>query len=299
MSLLRLIPALALCAFSADAPPLLRDAAWTQPSAALARDLTHAPGECLARGGDDVELGRALFRTPALLGGPVARIGISCQSCHANGRVNARFLLPELTDRPGRADVTSEWASAVRGDGVMNPRPIPDLVDANARDAFGAAREPLEAFVRGVIVDEFQGAPPPDAAFAALIAYVRALEGRACPQQDERLTLAHAAADVRRARAAASAYAHDRATAALAILAAQDALGRIAERLPGEAFARDRRMLARLAGDLAAARDAPDLAHALADPAWTARFDALVRKLERRERETYFNEETLAAALAP
>src|SRR5262249_10135020 len=124
------LAALTLAATAPAAAPVLNEQVWTQAGPGLAHALTHAPPECLnAAGRSDVELGRALFRSPILLGGPVARIGLSCASCHQNGRANARFFLDELTDRPGHADVTSEWASAVRGDRVMNPRPIPDLVD--------------------------------------------------------------------------------------------------------------------------------------------------------------------------
>lgn len=285
----RIIVAALLSATLARDAPLMRDARWTEASPALARDLTHAPGECLGDTNDEVELGRALFRSSILLGGPAARIGLSCHSCHANGRVNARFLLPELTDRAGAADVTSEWASAVRGDGVMNPRAIPDLVDAGARDAFGMGRDPsLEHFVTSVITEEFQGAPPRPRAFAALIAYIRALRAPSCPAEAEtRLTLSDAADDVRRALAASEASG-DEASAHLARFAARERIGFIVERLPPSRFARARRELEHLARDLIAAP---------ANQAWHARFDAAARRLERRERETYFNERTLARAL--
>lgn len=283
-----LFVSLAAAAIARDAP-LMRDARWTQAGPMLARDLTHAPGECLGETNSEIELGRALFRSSILLGGPAARIGLSCHSCHANGRVNARFLLPELTDRAGAADVTSEWASAVRGDGVMNPRAIPDLVDAGARDAFGMGRDPsLEHFVASVIEEEFQGEAPPPRAFAGLIAYLRALRTRSCPAEAEtRLTLAHAANDVRRALAAGEASG-DEASAHLARFAARERIGFIVERLPPTRFARARRELEQLARDLIAAP---------ANEAWHARFDAAVRRLERRERDTYFNERTLARAL--
>lgn len=141
---------------------IVRAQAWTAPGPSLAHDLTHAPGECVARRSIEVEAGRALFRSPGLLGGPAARAGLSCQACHTNGRVNDKFFLAELTDRVGAADATSEWASKVRGDGVMNPRDIPDLVGVGDRATLGQARDPsLEHFVFGVISEEFQGDPPP------------------------------------------------------------------------------------------------------------------------------------------
>jgi hypothetical protein len=291
--------ALALCAAAGPASPLLlREQAWTAPGPTLARDLTHAQGECLARTGADIEIGRALFRSPHLLGGPAARAGLSCHACHSNGGMNTRFLLPELTDRAGHADVTSEWASAARGDGVLNPEPIPDLAGASSRGAFGRGREPsLDVFVRGVIEDEFQGAPPTQQGFDALIAYLRALRLSACPPGDTPITLTSAANDVRRAVAAAEIA--DRDTASPLLLAAQDAMGRIVERLPAPHFARERRRLETLARDLGALRQGDvHAALAAAAPGWRARFDAEITRIAPREAQTYFNEATLAAALA-
>lgn len=297
---LKLLAALAAAAFlaAADAPPhLLREQAWTAPGPSLAHDLTHAPGECLAQSTPEIEAGRALFRSPALLGGPAARAGLSCNACHADGRVNARFLLPELTDRAGAADVTSEWSSRIRGDGVLNPVEIPDLTGAGQRTAFGHALTPsLEAFIRSVVEEEFQGAHPSETALSALVAYVRALDPAACAPEHA-LTLASAASDVRRALAAAEAA--DPETARFVLLAAQDAMGRLAERLPAQRFAAARTALAHLALELGALREARDIAPALqvALPGWRARFDAEIAALQRQEARTYFNERTLARDL--
>ena len=291
--------AAALLLGAAAAPPsplLLREQAWTAPSETLAHDLTHAPRECLTRRAPDIEIGRALFRGPALLGGPAARAGLSCHACHSNGRVNARFLLPELTDRSGAADVTSEWASKVRGDGVVNPVDIPDLASVGQRAALGRLRDPsLEHFVSSVIVEEFQGQPPPAQAFAGLLAYMRALSADFCPPGEASVTLASAADDVRRALAAAQTA--DRPTESLLLLAAQDGIGRIVERLPPQAFARDRRRFEVLAREMGALRGAGDGALGEAIPGWRARFDAAVHTIARRERRTYFNEATVREAL--
>jgi len=291
----------ALVAAGAAAPSalLLREQAWTAPSATLAYDLTHAPGECLASArAPETEIGRALFRSPVLIGGPAARAGLSCNACHSNGRVNARFLLPELTDRAGHADVTSEWASHLRGDGVANPLPIPDLAAVSHAPGFGHLREPsMEVFVRSVIVDEFQGPPPPAQAFDGVIAYLRALRSDPCVEGMTRLTLHDAAEDVRRAVAAAEMA--DAPTARLLLLAGQDAIGRIVERLPARRFARDRRAYEALARELGALRRAEDMRATLETglPGWRARFDAAVARTARRERLTYFNEATLRRAL--
>lgn len=276
-------------------PILLREQAWMPD--AEARAFLEEPGECLASRGVDVEIGRALFRSPAILGGPAARAGLSCNACHSGGRRNARFLLPELTDRAGAADVTSEWASKVRGDGTPNPVEIPDLFGVTMRAAFGQARDPsLEHFVRGVIVEEFQGEEPSAVVMASVIAYMRALDQGECRRNAAAITLAFAADDVRRAVNAAEAS--DVETARLVLLATQDAMGRIVERLPARRFARDRRTFEALSRELGAMRSG-DVATAMETglPGWRVRFDAAVAHVARRERQTYFNERTLARAL--
>ncbi|MGE0594911.1 MAG: hypothetical protein AB7P07_00980 [Hyphomonadaceae bacterium] len=281
---------------AAAAPPariLLREQAWTPPSPGRVEALTQTQGECITTATPEIEIGRALFRTPVLIGGPAARAGLSCHACHTDGGANTHFMLPELTDRPGAADVTSEWSSHVRGDGVANPRDIPDLAGAGARAAFGQGREPsLERFMHGVVVEEFQGEEPPPAAFAALVAYVRALDAAACPATPAPVSLASAAEDVRRTLAAAQHA--DAATASLLLYAAQDQIGRVAERLPPAAFKHERRALAALARELGGLRETPA---ALGESGWRARFDGAIARIARREDETYFNAETLRAAL--
>ncbi len=286
-----------LIAAAPSSTPVLRAQEWTHRTATFAQDLTQAPAECLARSGDDIEVGRALFRSTALFGGPAARVGLSCEACHAGGRINAQFHLAELSDAPGTVDVTSEWASKVRGDGVRNPVPIPDLVGVRDRASFGGKREPsLEVFVRGVIVEEFQGPVPTSAALRGLIAYLRALDPAACSVTPHPVTLATAADDVRRAVAAADGA--DSATASVLLYAAQDAVARIVERLPEPQFARDRAALTLLARDLGALR-AGDVRVNLGDArtGWMARFDATVRRIGKREARTYFNPRVLARAL--
>jgi hypothetical protein len=289
-----LAAALLLIAAAPASAPVLREIAWIDPAADPARIATHMPGECLARADALIETGRALFRSPQLLGGPAARVGLSCESCHTEGRANAHFLLPELTDRPGMADVTSEWASKVRGDGVANPVAIPDLVGVSRKETFGSQGErSLQTFVRSVIVDEFQGHEPPPRAVAGLMAYLGALDAAACAPEG-RVTLASTADEVRRAVVAAhaSADAGDAETTRALLLAGQDAMARLAERLPSPAFNTDRRRFEALSRELAAADAA-----VVFGPSWMARFDAAIARVQRRERRTYFNPDVLRAAL--
>jgi hypothetical protein len=300
---LKLLLAFAALVFISAAAPtthVLREQAWTQAgeTADLAHTMTRAPQECLAApatGLAQIEAGRALFRSPTLLGGPVARAGISCHACHSNGRVNEHFFLPELTDRAGAADVTSEWASQMRGDGVMNAIDIPDLAGVGERTALGRTRDPsLEHFVHGVIVEEFQGAPPPPATMQALLSYLRALNADACVAAEIAITLRTAADDVRRAVSAAQTMG-DRTTSGLLLAAAQDAMGRIVERLPPRAFGTERRRLETLSRELTAMRSDDAWRERL--PAWRVRFDGALTRIARREQRTYFDENTLRAAL--
>jgi len=293
---LALAPLLVMLAAATAPPVLLREQAWTASSSDLAHHLTHRPRECAQSRTSETEIGRALFRAPVLFGGPTARLGLSCQSCHSSGRVNAQFFLPELTDRAGAADVTSEWASHVRGDGIVNPVDIPDLAGVAERPSYGHGYDPsLEHFVHGVVVEEFQGAEAPQQASASLLAYLRDL--RVCTAGEEQITLAGAAEDVRRTLAATEHA--DVATARLLLLAGQDNVARIAERLPARRFGSERRALEALSRELGRLRNAGDLSAASETvlPGWRVRFDAVAARIARRENRTYFNETTLRAAL--
>jgi hypothetical protein len=297
VKLIAIAAALTLGAVAPSSAIFLREQAWMP--GADARAFLEEPAECLASRDRAVETGRALFRSPALLGGPAARAGLSCNACHSGGRRNARFLLPELTDRAGAADVTSEWSSKVRGDGIANAVDIPDLNGVTQRDAFGQRREPsLHVFVHGVIVEEFQGEELSAATMDSVLAYLRALdEGECSGRGTQAITLASTADDVRRAVTATEGA--DAETASLLLLSAQDAMGRIVERLPARRFAAERTRLEALSRELGAMRNG-DVSVAIdtALPGWRARFDAAVARVGRRERQTYFNERTLNRALA-
>ena len=262
---------------------------WLAPGADASAALTHRPTECLRRPADpeadyEIELGRAAFRTPLLLGGQAARAGLDCESCHRSGRGNPEFDFPGVSGAPGTADVTTAVLSSHRGDDVADPRPIPDLSGPKSalRVSQDRASGALEADIAGIVTQEFDGAEPPPAVLTGLAAYVRALSPDACPAaQMEPLTAAAALADVRRALLAAlAALDHaDGASAALMIEAARSQLGDIAERYQAADLAPARRTLVIAAQDLGAAeedarRDTPAARWALAlwlarEPAWT------------------------------
>jgi hypothetical protein len=248
------------------AAPPLRAQRWLAPGAAPAEALTRRPSECLAaprdpQGAYEVELGRAAFRTPLLLGGQAARAGIACETCHRGGRTNPAFDFPGVSGAPGTADVTTAVLSSHRGDGIDNPKPIPDL--SGPRTALKVDQDPasgkLEAFIDGVVTQEFDGAAPPPAVLKGLAAYVRALTPAACPARAlEPITARAALADARRAaRAAIAALDHSDPAAALVMTeAARAQLGDINERYAAPELADARARLALAALDLAAAEDA-------------------------------------------
>lgn len=233
-----LIPAalLLLCG-AADHPQLpIKEARWLKSPDVLA-DLTRLPPECVAWPKDrdqrrSVAIGRALFRSPLLLGGQAARAGLSCSSCHRNGRTNAHFHFPGISGDPGTADVTASIMSEHRGDGIFNPKPIPDLGGDPAKlKVKGTPR--LREFVHGLITQEFDGPEPSPAALDSVVAYVRTLSPAACPKgPGPAITLAARLADVDSAVALAqNAYASgDSATGRDLLAAARSTLGAIDER---------------------------------------------------------------------
>ena len=180
-----LIPAaLLLLAGAADQPRVpIREARWLR-TPDLVADLTTLPPECLAWPAEpsqrqSVAVGRVLFRSPLLLGGQAARAGLSCASCHRNGRTNPHFHFPGISGEPGTADVTASIMSEHRGDGIFNPKPIPDLGGDPAKLKVKGTPK-LRDFVHGLITQEFDGPEPSPAALDSIVAYVRALQPASC-----------------------------------------------------------------------------------------------------------------------
>ena len=304
-ALLLLGAASALAASSLRSPPLA-ELRWTEPTLALDA-ATRQPPECLTLPSDPaerarIEVGRAAFRTPLLLGGQAARLGLSCESCHANGRDNPAFRFPGLSGAPGTADVTAPLMSARRGDEVFDPRPIPDLaVPGKVGRAPGDPA--LGAFIRGLIVDEFDGREPQPAVLEGLVAYVRAINAKACPAHRDEAVSASATADAA-VRAVAAARerltAGDRESGRLMLGAARSLLGRLAERYAGAAKPRARllaadaelRSLMRKLDERGGGEDRAILA-------WLRRADRWRAPLTRGEPLSLYNRVRLAEALGP
>ena len=299
------VPLFSLSATALAGTPALQAERWAAAPDRIAV-LTVRPAECLvapaADGADLVEIGRVAFRTPVLLGGQAARAGLACESCHRGGRDNPAFLFPGLSGAPGTADVTSSLMSSHRGNGVFDPKQIPDLTRPGkvSRDA----RSPeLRQFIRGLIVEEFDGAEPPARVLDGLAAYVRALRADACPEQPTQpLRVAVYLDEVKRAqRAALSACrGSDPATARLMLAGARAELGLIDERFAMPGLEKDRQALRDADLALAAIQQALDRA----DPniearlaAWNAALGDWAARISHDESLSLFNPARLRQTL--
>lgn len=303
--------ALALCLALAslaasDAPPLA-EMRWLAPEADVVAALGWQPAECLSAGPDpvsprqllDIEVGRAAFRSPLVLGGQAARAGLSCESCHRNGRTNPTFFFPGVSGAPGAADVTSSLFSSHRGNGVADPKPIPDLGGPRDRLKVMSRPEALPAFIHGLIVEEFDGPEPTPAVLAGLVAYVRAIRPETCDARPLPVTGPGYLLDAARAVDAGAALLAmgDRETALVMIAAARTRLGRIDERYAGlgKSQALLRKSSAELAQVEALVRAGDPAAPARLD-AWRAGTSELALTLRRDEPRSLFNPKRLAAS---
>ena len=287
----------------------IRAMLWVAPGAAPARALGSAPTECLKLPTDPalalkVEIGRAAFRTPVLLGGQAARGHITCETCHREGRDNPDFLFPGVSGAAGTADVTNSLFSTHRGNGIDDPKPIPDLSGPKAKLKVDQtpATQKLEPFLHGLITEEFDGPEPTPAVMAGVAAYVRALDPAACPARARQpLGVALLMSDARRALKAARAEreAGDAATAVTMVASARSRLGLIDERFVGAGLTADRARLheadVRLAQIQAGLRDQrPETASLIS--AWLTASRPLEAALAARQPATLFDPARLAAA---
>lgn len=256
----------------ADTPGSLQALVWTDR--AHAREvLLEQPAACLdpAASAPMVRAGEALFNSPSLLGGQAERAGMSCASCHANGRRSQWFRLDGVSATPGTADVSSSFFAVQRANGQFDPKPIPDLA-LPGRVSHDPASGRLEQFVRGLIVEEFSGSEPSAQTLAALASYVRAL--RPCPDRaseprglnaDLRLVEAGIAGAMELLRQG------DGEGATKLIKGTRFRLGLMSERMTGRAQAKLRRDLLAASRELSLIQMTP-----VADQlrAWQARFDS-------------------------
>ena len=176
------------------------------------------------------------------------------------------------------------------------PRPlrwqVAQLIPARA--ALKVSRDPrdgaLEHFIRGLVVEEFDGPEPPPEALAALAAYVRALRPEGCRGADRPITLAVRLAEVD--AAVGLARQSEGETRRLLLAAARSMLGAIDERFQLPGLDTDRRQL------FAADRDLQAIRSNLADFAgWDRTWPQRKRRLLSDERRSLFSAARVRAAL--
>lgn len=292
-------------ALAARPTPAPRAGQWTAPEALVAV-LSSEPGPCLTVPADpqharSIAIGASAFRAPLLLGGQAARSGLSCNSCHRGGHDNPAFAYPGLSGAPGTADVTASLFSSHRGDGVFNPRPIPNL--SGDKHLLRIAPGALEPFILGLITEEFDGPAPPPAVLTGLADYVRALSPAACTAPlaiDLAGALAHVDAALDNARMLATAG--DGPAARLMVSAARSELGLIDERygVPGLASqAAPLRRAAAALGEIERRMSADPAGSIAALQRWQQGAAAWQAPLRRSEARSLYNPAVLARALAP
>lgn len=291
-----------ILADAADTPDLpIREARWLAPGQ-LFDGLTRQPAECFAAPRSATErksaaIGRAAFRAPLLLGGQAARAGLSCASCHRNARGNPHFSFPSLSGHPGTADVTSSLMSKKRGDSTFNPKAIPDLAASNPKVSRDRAKPELKAFIRGLIVDEFDGEEPPPAVLDGLTSYVRALSPAACRGHTTvaiRLDGLLANADAAMRAAEDSWRRGDASTTRLLVGAARSTLGSIDERYQMPGLERSRAQLHAADAQLRAIQQTPTK---IGFRRWQRAWQRRKMELRKQERRSLFSPSVLRRRL--
>ena len=301
---LALVGSAFLLAAAGNLPPL-KAARWLAPQTDFKTALGSLPTECVTlpkarEARYRLEVGRAAFRSTVLFGGQAGRAGLSCNACHVNGRTNPDFQFPGLSGAPGTADITSFLMSPKRGQSEHHYKPIPNL--SGPKSALRIDQDPhkrdVEAFIHGIVTEEFDGREPPPAVLDGLASYVRALSPGACPKVERVAQTPHdRMEDIRRAlRAADGALArHDAPTAVVMVESARSQLGLIYERYDG--LERPRAELKAAGLSLAALRDAIDRGDKQSRAkiaAWIAASSALEKTLVRDEKRSLFNPAKLA-----
>jgi hypothetical protein len=281
---------------------LIESLRWTAPGQEIAA-LSKQPSACLSfEPGDkaDVRAGLALFNSPTLLGGQAAKAGLSCGSCHVNGRDNPHFLMPSLSGNAGTADVTNSFFGPAHGNGVNDPVQIPDL--AMPGKVSRARSDPaLLLFTQKLIVDEFSGKKSSAAMLKALASYMRAIKsctGDAGVDQqrrlDDQLEIINAALD----GANSMHQIGDHSAATVLISGARHQLGLIDERYAGARFKQERLLLQNASKRLQMIANSTDQ-HKLPKllQIWRQDFDSkLTRRLKAGETQSLYNQIQINAA---
>lgn len=279
--------------------PLIEAMAWLDPAQHLAA-LTTEPRGISAAQDQQIIAGEALFHAPTLLGGQAAKAGLSCASCHENGRDNPAFLFPNVSGKPGTADVTSSFFSSHRGNAIFDPVKIPDLT-APGKISRAEDSQELEKFIRDLIVEEFNGQEPTPSVLSALADYVRSLP--ADPSKDRvPVTVEGQLNSVDQALLAAkkARQSNDVKLSHLLLASARHRLGLIHERYAGKRLAQQRSAIiaaSRELGALQNIRESATFIEALEQ--WNNDFQKTKELVSEKQHLSLYDPAILKAALKP
>ncbi|QTD56862.1 hypothetical protein [Parasphingorhabdus cellanae] len=288
------------CAAVAQAAdrPLIQAIEWLDPAQHLAA-LTTEPRRVAAAKDQQMLAGEALFHTPTLLGGQAAKAGLSCASCHENGRDNPAFLFPNVSGEPGTADVTSSFFSSHRGNGIFDPVKIPDLTVPGKVSRAEDSQE-LEKFIRDLIVEEFNGQEPTPSVLGALTHYVRSLSADtdndrvAVTAENQLVAVDQAVLSAKEAR-----QDNDLKLSHLLLASARNRLGLIHERYAGKSLTRQRKAImsaSRELGELQDIEDNADFIVALEE--WESGFQRTRKLVVAKQHMSLYDPKLLKAALS-
>jgi hypothetical protein len=107
-------------------------------------------------------------------------MGLSCASCHPSGRANPQFYVQQISDQPGRADISHHFLSSQGGDQLFNPKSIPDLANVSSLRIKDRASAEFDALLTQLIEVEFDGSPPTVEVFSALRHYLSQNDSNNC-----------------------------------------------------------------------------------------------------------------------
>jgi hypothetical protein len=292
-----------------DLPPnrdTLRALRWIAPSADKVRALTTEPVACrnpheamsriMADNGPSfstVDIGQLAFESPALLGGAAARMGLSCSSCHLNGRNNPDFFVEGVSGSPGTADVTNSLFSKTRGNGAFDPTPIPDIAARDGKQIKTRLSPEFDAKVHGLIVDEFDGRQPGEDIFRDVVSYMDGLVPCADPGARQPVTASKDMIAARKAFLIAS-FMDTPDEKRLMARAARERLERLNERFIAANQSEVRAALLDASQKIATWMDAPS---AEGESAVQVALKTAAERVKRDEPRSLYNPDVLRAAL--
>ena len=268
---------------------------WVSAEADAVEALTQQPANCstLVEGRHPVEAfpGEALFNSPLLLGGQAAKAGISCASCHRNGRDNPSFVFHGVSGAPGTADVSHGLFGKLRDDDQFNPVQIPDLALPEGKNLVDR-NDPaaMAKFLRAQIVEEFDGPELSDQVVIDLSDYLMGLNADCSELPEQPVSWDAEIRRVREAYAQNDRYRNsDPVTAQAYIDAARAALGRLHARFAAPEHEDLRQDLAQWSRDLQAGQSRE---------LFLRSYDDVRLDLETHAETSLYNRDVLRRALA-